>query len=118
MIEDADDLAIFFDGGDFSDEVVMQVGGGPAVTFMAIFDTRPPFTATNFKGFRADDDFGRGLGRVSGSSPRLLCKAADVASIKPSRAGDAQFTVRGVAYFADDIQPDGTGLSLVSLKKA
>lgn len=115
MIESDDDLLVFFDGFGEDDGVVFTVGGVALPAIPAIFDTRPPFTATNFKGFRATSDMGRALGSVAGSTPRLLCRTIDLATIK---AGRATVAVRGLTYNVFDIEPDGTGLSTLEIKQA
>lgn len=122
MIEDEEDLSNFFDADGFAEAVSIRTGeNGSPSTIYAIFDTRPPFSATNFKGYKAADDFGRGFGAASGSSPRLLCLTSDVAGVKSSRANsatDTYVTVRGVDYVVFDPEPDGTGMTLLTIKKA
>lgn len=122
MIESEEDLAAFFDADGFAEEVAIRTGeSGSPSTILAIFDTRPPFSATNFKGYKATDDFGRGMGMASGSSPRLLCLSSDVAGVKSSRANaatDTYVTVRGIDYIVFDPEPDGTGMTLLTIKKA
>jgi hypothetical protein len=115
MIESEDDRLLFFDPADFGEEVTLQIDGQGPVVIRAIFDTRPPFTATNFKGFRGTDDMGHDLGQVSGTQPRLTALSAAVVGVK---AGRATFTVRGKAYMAHKVTADGTGITLIDLKLA
>lgn len=118
MIAFDDDLGAFFDTDGFADTATVAIGEAEPFTVAGIFDTRPPFTSTNFKGFHAATDFGRGLGKASGSKPRFTCASSAIAAVKPSRVGDATLTIRGVAYVVDDIEADGTGVSIITLTKA
>jgi len=115
MIESDDDLAIFFDLDDFGTTATVTIGDADPFTVAVIFDTRPPFTASNFKGFRGTADFGQGDASVAGAGPRILARTADVADVK---AGRAIIEVRGKTYNAYRVTPDGTGLTTIEIKEA
>jgi len=50
---------------------------------------------------------------LSTTDPALWCKASDVTSVVRGTA----VTVRGVAYTVRDIQPDGTGVTVLQLER-
>ena len=54
-------------------------------------------------------------GEVSGTGPIALAVTADVASFTPNATS---ITIGGIAYTVRDIQPDGTGMSLLVLEVA
>lgn len=115
MIESDEDLALFFDAGEFATTATVTIGNADPLTVAVIFDTRPPFTATNFKGFRGTDDFGQGDASVAGSGPRIVARTIDVDGVK---AGRATIAVSGKNYMAFRVTPDGTGLTTIELKVA
>lgn len=51
---------------------------------------------------------------VEGTQPRFMCKTSDVVAL----VADEDFTVGGVTYKTIRQEPDGTGISLVILRKA
>jgi hypothetical protein len=115
MIETDEDRALFFDPAVFGETAIVTIGDADPFTVAVIFDTRPPFTATNFKGFSGTDDMGRGFGEVAGASPRIMGATSALAAIK---AGRATIVVAGQTYTAYRNTPDGTGMSIVELKEA
>lgn len=59
-----------------------------------------------------DDEYGEALG-VSGTSPAIWCKSSDVEDVE---VGDA-VTVGGGSYTVAKPIPDGTGITVLMLKK-
>lgn len=53
-------------------------------------------------------------GAVSSTGPAAQCKTSDVSSAKK---GDA-LTVSGVNYSVTEVKPDGTGMTVLMLRKA
>jgi len=53
-------------------------------------------------------------GTMSTTGPAAYCKSEDLSS---TPKGDA-FTIDGTSYTVQDIQPDGTGMTICMLKKA
>lgn len=115
MIETDDDRAMFFDLDVFGDTATVTIGEADPFPVAVIFDTRPPFTATNFKGFRGTTDFGQGDSSVAGAGPRITARTVDVADV---RVGRSSINVRGKDYLAYRCTPDGTGFTIIELKEA
>ena len=121
MIESDEDRALFFDEDEFGATATVTLDGVLPFDVPVIFDTRPPFTATNFKGFRGTDDMGRDMGAVSGAQPRILGGDARLPLLKGGRgtitvAGPIE--ALGKTYIPFKTYPDGTGLTIVELKIA
>jgi len=89
-IEDATDLAAFFDVDEFG--VAATIGGG---TVNGILDN----------GFAASLD-------MEGSQPRFTCASADVAAVA---FGDT-LTIAGATYSVRGVQADGQGVTVLVLE--
>lgn len=115
MIEDDDDRALFFDPDVFGETATVTIGEADPFPVAVIFDTRPPFSASNYHGFRGTADFGQGDASVAGAGPRITARTSDVAGVKSGRAFIA---LRDKNYLAYRVTPDGTGFTLIELKEA
>jgi hypothetical protein len=61
-----------------------------------------------------DNGYAAALGGLAdGTQPTALCRSADVADLVQGCA----FTVGGADWLVTDLQPDGTGMTLLSLRK-
>src|SRR5574340_1238381 len=92
----AADRAAFL--ADFGETVTYTAYGAAPASITAIFDDASKL---------ADLD----MGGVRGTEPQLLCSDADIPNISKRDT----FTVRSVLYKVKDIQPDGTGMTVVIL---
>lgn len=88
-----DDTSDFFAVSDFAEQVTIA---GAAVN--AIFDSTYARVGT----------------LLSTSDPALWCQSADVAGV----VRGAAVVVRSIAYTVRDIQPDGTGVTVLQLERA
>jgi hypothetical protein len=61
-----------------------------------------------------DNQYSRVGVMLSTSDPALWCQTADVSTV----ARGAVAIVRGVTYAVRDIQPDGTGITVLQLERA
>ena len=95
-----EDFSEFLDTDDFAVSATFTPVVGDPSTITGIFDAEY---------FEIDGD---SVG-VAGSQPMFLCKTADVAAAK---FGDA-LTVNAVNYKIVNIQPDGTGLTMLILEQ-
>jgi hypothetical protein len=113
MVEDDDLRAVFFDPDDFAEEVTVKPPTGDPYTVMAIFDTRPVINPVALA--KAQVGFKDGMSN-NGNSPQFRCRTSDVPNLKsgPGTLVEA----RGRDYAVWDVQPDGTGMSLIILKVA
>jgi hypothetical protein len=94
-----EDIGAFFDTDEFATNVLLG-SSGSEVTIQAIFDNSH---------FAIDDT----NAVISTTQPMLTCKSADVASAKQG----TRVVVNSTAYKVDDIQPDGTGITILTLHK-
>lgn len=93
-----ENLDLFFK--DFGQTV--QIGpSGSAVEVTAIFDN---------KHYAVTD----GVGQWNTTEPTLTVKTSDVAAYSKG----ARVIVGGVEYYADSLEPDGTGVTKIKLKRA
>lgn len=60
-----------------------------------------------------DHQYMVGLGVVEGSNPIALCKDADVVGVLH---GDS-ITIDSIVYTVREVQPDGSGMTLLQLRK-
>lgn len=88
----AEDLAPFFSIAGFATAVVFN----GALSVNAIFDNAY---------FEAE--------QTVGTQPQLTCKTADLATV----AVGASVVVNGTSYTVANIEPDGTGVSVVQLQR-
>ena len=99
-IETEDDLLELLDVDEFGIDVILDPDSS-ATTIPAIFDA----------GFIAIDG---DLLDVSSTETVLMCRTSDVTSV------DADVTlidVQGIRYRVGDIQPDGTGITVIRIHK-
>lgn len=90
----AEDLAPFFNTAEFATAVVF----GGTTTVKAIFDN----AYIEGGGFN-----------VGGTRPLLTCRSADVAAV----AVGTPVVVNAVSYTVAEIEPDGTGVSVLHLQR-
>lgn len=91
------DLSIFLSTGDFA---VSAVYSGNGATISVIFDEA--------------SDIGEIEGvRIEGTGPRALCKTSDLPSVDHAKT----LTINSVAWKIREVQPDGTGMTTVLLKR-
>ena len=95
-----EDLSVFFDADDFGTDATYTPSGGSAVTIRVIFDD--VFHAVSPQ-----------EGEVEVSGPQALARTADV----PSAGHSDTLAVHGVTYKVIGVQPDGSGLTLLTLSK-
>lgn len=111
MVEDDDLRAVFFDPDDFGEEVIIAPASGDPYTIMAIFDTRPVINPVALA--KAQVGFKDGMTN-NGNSPQFRCRTSDAPNLKSGPG--TTVTARGENYAVWDVQPDGTGFSLIVLK--
>jgi hypothetical protein len=99
MIDFSADLDIFL--ADFGEAITYTPQGGQVKTITGIFDLS--YAAATL-----------GLGSAESSDPAATCKSSDLSG---ARHGDTM-AIRGVTYAIKAIEPDGTGFTIVRLKKA
>lgn len=110
MIEDADDLALFFDTDDFAEVILISPDVGEPYTIFAVFDASP----TDTRSF--ENRFGHEQGaRPSGSSPSFRCPAVLIPKVL---AGKGRAMIRGRQYVIYKVEHDGTGDAFVEVKVA
>jgi hypothetical protein len=102
-----EDLTAFFDTDEFA---VLATPSGGGAAFAVIFDR---------------EHIGALGGEISANQPVALARAADASSLTANSStlaiagSDHHPVVVGtVTYNVRDVQPDGTGLSLIVLEKA
>jgi hypothetical protein len=96
-----DDLTnVFFNTDDFAKAAIWTPSGGSAADIVVIFDDE--YTGTNL-----------GTGELDTASPQVRIKSSTVTSITP---GDS-IVVDSTTYYVLSVQPDGTGVTLVTLSK-
>lgn len=88
-----DDTSEFFAEADFAE--LVTIGGEPV---KAIFDNQ----------------YARVGVMLSTSDPALWCQTADVSTVTRGTVA----IVRGVTYAVRDIQPDGTGITVLQLERS
>lgn len=96
-----EDLSLFYDTEGFAVEASFKHGSGSAVTIRGIFDNAYYAVDT-----QAEVD-------IACTQPRFQCATSSVAS---AAEGD-KLTLDGVEYTIIDIQPDGTGVTMLILQK-
>ena len=96
----AEDLTPFFDPAGLGVAASFIPAGGSAKTVNGVFEDE-----------YVDIDSG-GVG-IDGSGPKFICAAADVPGVKQ---GDA-LIVNAVSYTVADVQPDGSGIVELILRK-
>lgn len=102
-IETAADRALFLSADDFGVEATYTpAGGGASSTVAGIFDDE-----------YIDAEVG-GPVPVSGTSPRFVCRTADLTS--GGSFGDS-LVIGGSTYLVRVIRPDGTGMTTLWLEK-
>lgn len=95
-----EDLSVFFDDDDFATSVsIMQVDGAGTLSVSGIWDD-------------AYNEAPLGLAGMATSGPRLTCAAADVRGVDV----DDVLTKDGTQYRISELQPDGTGVMVLTLK--
>lgn len=99
MTLDFENLDAFFITSEFASQVLIGPPGSET-TINAIFDAA----------HLAVDET---MAVVSTSQPQLTCKSSDVASVTQG----TRVVVNSQAYKVDDIQPDGTGITILTLHK-
>lgn len=92
---DADRLA-FFDTDDFAVNATIE-----GVDVPGIFD----------------DAYIDPLG-IASTEPMFHCRTSDLAAITPAVARDTAATINGTGYTVQNIEPDGTGMTLLKLNEA
>jgi hypothetical protein len=93
-----EDFDIYF--VDFGESATYTAGGGSSADITVIFDNQA--FAINMAS-----------GEISDSRPRATCKTSDVSNAKN---GDT-ITIRTVSYTVTDVNPDGTGITELVLRK-
>lgn len=58
------------------------------------------------------NSYGEALGFIGGGNPQIACASTDVSSI----ARGAAVSVDGVSYLVAEIDPDGTGITVLKLE--
>ena len=102
-VESAADRLAFLSVDDFGvTATYTPAAGGAGGSVIGIFDAN-----------HLEVDLSGGV-PVSSNNPVFHCQTADLTG--NGTAGD-RFTINGVTYVARDFQADGTGMSLVELKK-
>lgn len=104
-VESAADRAMFLSVADFGvvARYLSSAGGETALT--GIFDAAYLMIDAGEPG-------------VSGSSPVFTCRSDDLNSLPIGRADqDDRIVIGGIEYAISDIQPDGTGMTLLILEK-
>lgn len=104
-VESAADRAVFV----AADEFAVSATYAPAVG-----------GSTNIAGILDDPHLSLDFGErspLSAARPTFLCRSADLpAGAAGGSAGDT-LTIASVTYAVDDLQPDATGMTLVTLAK-
>lgn len=103
---DADRLC-FLEDEDFGLEVTLFEKGNPGftpVTFLGIWDREHELV-----------DVGSGV-EVSSRRPQLLARDIDLPAVDYD-AQDFRITVQGAEFRIDDVEPDGTGLSILRVHR-
>ena len=95
----ADDHADMF-SDPIGEPAIYTAFGQQAATIQVIFDD-------------ANKDTALTMGMLGGTQPQALCIDTDI----PNIGKKDTMTVRGATYKVTDMQPDGTGLTLVILSK-
>lgn len=99
-----EDLSIFFSTGDFAvDAVWTPAGGGGPFTIQVIFDNA-------YQGFNV------GEADQAGREPQCLARDSQLAQGSGMKRGDS-IVINAVTYKVGNIEPDGTGVSRISLRK-
>jgi hypothetical protein len=97
-----EDLSQFFEEDDFAVAVAIKIAAGASVrTISGIFNTpsqEVEIFDTNFEG----------------NLPSVLCRSSDLAGITNAHT----MTISAVVYRITKIEPDGTGVSTVHLRKS
>jgi hypothetical protein len=103
-IESAEDRLIYLDLDAFGSEVTYRPAGNLSLTsqILGIFDAA-----------HLSVDVGSGV-PVSSSNPIFTCRSADLTG--GGKEGD-RLTVDGSDYLVRDVQPDGTGMTVLELEK-
>ena len=102
-IESGADRQIFLDSNEWgSAATYTPMGGGVASPIQGLFDAA-----------YTDINLGLEVG-VASTGPRILVATSNL--INGGRQGD-QFVIAGVNYSASSLEPDGTGMTNVKLKK-
>jgi hypothetical protein len=108
-VEDADDLAIFFDTDDFGVVATITPNDGSPFSVEGLFDM--PHSTNGIKqanGYSNQAD-------LSGQKPTFRARTIDLPGV---RNGRAALVINGVSYLAHDVKPDGFGSTTIQLMKA
>lgn len=95
VLEDATDRATFFNTAEHGTTAVIN--------------------STNVDGV-FDNEYAEILD-VTGSTPMFICTTADLDAIAPTVDRSTTVAIDGVDYTIEDIQPDGTGMTMLILEK-
>lgn len=103
-VETAADRAVFLSAAGFGTAVTYRPAGNLSLTMqiLGIFDAA-----------HLSVDVGSGV-PVSSTNPILTCRSADLTN--GGKEGD-RLTIDGVDYLVRDVQPDGTGMTVLELEK-
>lgn len=104
-VESAADRLSFLNTDEFGTVATYEALSTPGVTI----DVTGIFDAAHLA-----VDVGSGV-PVSSANPIFTCRSADLTG--GGAQGDS-FTINGTEYLARDIQPDGTGMTVVELERA
>ena len=108
-VEDASDLAIFFDTGDFGVVATITPDSLPSFDVEGLFDEPH---ATN--GVRQANGYSN-QADVARQKPTFRARTIDLPGIKN---GKATLVINGVEYSAFEVKPDGFGTTTIKLLKA
>lgn len=105
-VESAADRAVFFGADDFGVTATLTPQLGDAITVNGIFDNAYVLV-----------DMGEAA--IATTAPAFTCQTADLETLTAgnARAGD-ELMVDTVVYRVSDLQPDGTGVTVLILEKA
>jgi hypothetical protein len=104
-VESAADRAQFVSANDFGRSFRYLPGVGPEISVTGIFDAAYLLLEAGQAG-------------VSGTAPTLLCCSSDLDALPAGKACEDDRVIDGlVQYRVVDVQPDGTGMSLLILER-
>lgn len=99
--ESSEDRLVFLNTAEFGIEVTLFPNTQNETVIQGIFDAEH---------FEIDN----GLSVISSAEPQLHVRTEDVTSVTQ----DSALTANGVSYTVADVQPDGTGMTILRLHQA